>query len=187
MSGRFTVVSRPADGVVVLQRKVVADQRGSFHRMFCADDLKEVGWVKPVAQVNFTTTPLRGTVRGMHFQKPPYAEMKLVTCVSGKVFDVIVDLRAGSKSFLKWFSVELSEENNRSLVVPEGFAHGFQALTDNVQLLYSMSAPHAADAESRINPLDAALQITWPLPITCISERDAGQPHLAGDFTGLNI
>lgn len=187
MNGRFTVVPTSFDGLMILERKVVGDQRGSFHRMFCAEDLAPAGWTAPIAQINFTRTTVRGTIRGMHFQTAPYAEMKLVACVSGRVLDVVVDIRAGSATFLKWFAVELSADNHRSLLVPEGFAHGFQALTDDVALLYSVSAPFTVEAEGGLNPLDPRIGIDWPLPVSTISARDAGQPHVTDAFEGIEL
>jgi dTDP-4-dehydrorhamnose 3,5-epimerase len=187
MSSRFTIVPTPFSGLKILERKIVGDQRGSFHRMFCADELGDAGWTAPVAQINFTRTTLRGTIRGMHYQKAPFAEMKCVACVTGRVLDVVVDLRAGSATFLKWFSVELSEDNHRSVLVPEGFAHGFQALTDDVALLYSVSSPFTAAAEGGLNPLDPRIGIEWPLPVSTISARDAGQPYVTDAFRGMDL
>lgn len=187
MSSRFTIVPTSFRGLMILERKIVGDARGSFHRMFCANELGEAGWKSPIAQINFTRTTLRGTIRGMHYQRAPVAEMKLVACVSGRVLDVVVDLRAGSATFLKWFSVELSEDNHRSVLVPEGFAHGFQALTDDVALLYSVSSPFTVEAEGGLNPLDPRIGIDWPLPVSTISPRDAGQPHVTDAFKGMKL
>lgn len=187
MSSRFAVVPTPFRGLKILERKIVGDERGSFHRMFCENELKEAGWISPVSQINFTRTTLRGTIRGMHYQKAPFAEMKLVACVVGRVLDVVVDLRAGSATFLKWFSVELAEDNHRSILVPEGFAHGFQALTDDVALLYSVSSPFTAEAEGGLNPMDPRIGIEWPLPVSTVSARDAGQPFVTDAFRGMKL
>lgn len=184
---RFTIVPTPFRGLKILERKVVGDQRGSFHRMFCAGELEEAGWTAPIAQINFTRTALCGTIRGMHYQKAPVAEMKLVACVAGRVLDVVVDLRSGSPTFLNWFSVELSEDNHRSILVPKGFAHGFQALTNDVALLYSVSSPFTVEAEGGLNPLDPRIGIKWPLPVSAMSARDAGQPYVGDAFEGMTL
>ena len=153
--------------------------------MFCADELALAGWKKPISQINLTVTAKRGTVRGMHFQHPPHAEMKLVNCVRGSVFDVAVDLRAGSPTFLQWHAEELSAENRRSLLIPEGFAHGFQTLTDDCELIYLHSIPYVPGAEGALNAQDPALAVRWPLAITELSERDRVHPNLTEQFTGL--
>jgi dTDP-4-dehydrorhamnose 3,5-epimerase len=123
----------------------------------------------------------------MHFQYPPHAETKLVSCLRGAVFDVAVDLRKGSPTFLRWQAQEISAENRLALLIPAGFAHGFQALSDECELLYVHSAPYVAAAEGGLNPRDAALAIGWPLAIAEMSERDAGHPPVGPDFEGLTL
>ncbi|MFB9950168.1 dTDP-4-dehydrorhamnose 3,5-epimerase family protein [Rhizobium puerariae] len=182
---RFTVTDLPLAGLKLIERQNLGDSRGFLSRMFCAEELGPAGWVKPVAQINLTVTARKGTVRGMHFQHPPHAEMKLVNCLRGAIRDVAVDLRAGSPTFLTWHAEELSAENRRSLLIPEGFAHGFQTLTDDCELLYLHSAPYASSAEGALNAQDPALGITWPFEITEMSERDRRHPHLTEEFTGL--
>ena len=140
--------------------------------------MAHAGWRKPIAQINHTFTQRQGTVRGMHFQRAPHAEMKLVNCIRGTVFDVAVDLRASSETFLRWHAEELTPDNGRSLLIPEGFAHGFQALSDDCELVYLHSAAYAPGAEAGVNPLDPRLGVCWPLPITEMSTRDAGHPML---------
>jgi dTDP-4-dehydrorhamnose 3,5-epimerase len=173
---RFAVNDLPLEGLKLIARLRIGDSRGFLSRLFCAEELAAAGWVKPIAQINHTYTAMRGTVRGMHFQRPPHAEMKLVTCIRGEIWDVAVDVRAGSPSFLHWHAERLSADNGRALLIPEGFAHGFQALTDDVELLYCHSAVYSASAEAGLNPLDARLAITWPLSITELSARDAAHP-----------
>ncbi len=121
----------------------------------------------------------------MHFQRPPQAEMKLVSCVRGAVWDVAVDLRAGSPTLLHWHAVELSADNGHAMLIPEGFAHGFQALTDDVELIYCHSAPYSADAEGGLNPLDPRVAIVWPLAIAALSARDSAHALLPPSFEGL--
>lgn len=184
---RFTISQLPLPGLHAADRRQMGDSRGFLARIFCAEDLAAAGWVKPIAQINHTFTARRGTVRGMHFQWPPHSEMKLVTCLRGEVWDVALDLRSGSPTFLQWHAERLSPENGRAMVIPEGFAHGFQTLTDDVELLYCHSAPYVAAAEAGLNPKDAMFSIQWPLPITELSPRDAGHPLLTEEFAGVVI
>ena len=184
---RFEIKPTPLAGLNVVQRSVRADERGSFSRVFSATELAPAGWHAPVSQLNHSVTRERGTVRGMHFQRPPHAEMKLVSCLRGVVWDVAVDLRAGSPTFGRWHAERLSDENHRAMLIPEGFAHGFQALTDDVELLYCHSAPYEAGAEGGVNPLDGRLAVAWPLPITRLSDRDRGLPALTDGYEGIRL
>jgi len=184
---RFTVTDLPLAGLKRVERQRLGDQRGFLARLFCAEELAAAGWVKPIAQINHTYTARKGTVRGMHFQRPPQAEMKLVTCLRGEVWDVAVDLRADSPTFLHWYAEQLSADNGRALLIPEGFAHGFQALTDDVELLYCHSMPYAAAAEDGLSPQDERLGITWPLAITELSTRDAAHARIGDEFEGVRL
>ena len=151
------------------------------------EELAQAGWTRPVAQANLTLTRTRGTVRGMHYQLPPDAEMKLVRCVRGEVWDVAVDLRHGSPTFLQWHAERLSADNMAALLIPEGCAHGFQALTDDVEMLYLHSMPFAPASERGIGALDPLVGIRWPLPIAAMSDRDRGFPPLSKDFQGVTL
>lgn len=173
---RFTVSNLPLAGLKLVERQRIGDSRGFLSRLFCAEELAAAGWAKPIAQINHTYTAMRGTVRGMHFQRPPHTEMKLVSCIRGEIWDVAVDVRAGSPTFLHWHAERLSADSGRALLIPEGFAHGFQTLTDDAELLYCHSAAYNAGAEAGLNPLDERLAITWPLPISELSARDAAHP-----------
>lgn len=184
---RFTVREMPLAGLKLVERQNLGDHRGFLSRIFCAEELANAGWVKQIAQINLTSTKQQGTVRGMHFQHPPYSEVKLVNCVRGAVLDVAVDLRANSPTFLKWHAEELSADNRRSLLIPEGFAHGFQTLTDDCEILYFHSASHMPNSEGALNALDPALNVRWPLAIMEMSERDRLHPYLTEKFTGLTI
>jgi dTDP-4-dehydrorhamnose 3,5-epimerase len=175
---RFDITDLPLPGLKLIQRKPLGDARGFLARLFCADELSTAGWQQPIVQINHTYTARRGTVRGMHYQQPPHAEMKLVTCLRGGIWDVAVDLRAASLTFLHWHAEILSAENHRALLIPEGFAHGFQALTDDVQLLYCHSAAYQPEYERGLNALDPRLEIDWPLTITELSQRDSKHPHI---------
>ncbi|MCX7817501.1 MAG: dTDP-4-dehydrorhamnose 3,5-epimerase family protein [Syntrophales bacterium] len=182
---RFKIFDLPIPGLKLIERIKLGDNRGFLSRLFCAEELSTAGWRKPIFQINLTYTSRKGTVRGLHFQHPPYAEMKMILCLRGKVWDVALDIRSSSLTFLKWHAEILSEENNRAILIPEGFAHGFQALTDDVELIYFHNAPYVPDAEDGISPCDPNLGITWPLPISELSSRDATLPTIERTFTGL--
>ncbi len=184
---RFLVDHLPLHGLARVQRQRLGDSRGFLARLFCAEELASAGWRHPVVQINHTYTARRGTVRGMHFQYPPYAEMKLVNCLHGEIFDVAVDLRRHSPTFLQWHGEILSAENGRGLLIPEGFAHGFQTLSDDVELVYLHSNAHVPDAEAGINAEDPALGIHWPLEISEMSARDRQHQKLTSDFSGIDL
>lgn len=184
---RFTVADLPLDGLKLIERQRLGDSRGFLSRLFCAEEFAAAGWCQPIVQINHTYTAQRGTLRGMHYQTPPHAEMKLVSCIQGEVWDVAVDLHAGSPTFLHWHAEILSATNNRALLIPEGFAHGFQTLTDDVTLLYCHTTAYCPAAEMALNTQDPRLSITWPLAITEISPRDATHPLLDMKFEGLRL
>ena len=181
----FDVLPTPLTGLTLLERQVIADARGFLSRLYCAEELRKAGIDKPIAQINHTLTRTSGTVRGMHFQYPPHAEVKLVTCLKGEILDVAVDVRRDSPTFLSWHGEILSETNRRSLLIPEGFAHGFQALSENCELLYLHTAAYRAEAEGALNVADPRLKITWPLPIRELSDRDRAHPFVGADFPGV--
>lgn len=183
---RFTLTELSLPGLVRVQRQQLGDARGFLSRIFCDQELLAAGWRGAVAQVNQTLTRERGTVRGMHFQRPPYAEMKLVNCLQGEVLDVIVDLRPNSPTFLHWHAEHLSADNGCALLVPQGCAHGFQTLSDDVSMLYLHSAPYHAPSEGGLCPTDERLAIRWPLPIATMSERDRSNPLLTDAFEGVD-
>lgn len=183
--GSLAILTTPLAGLHVVQRKCLEDPRGFFSRLFCAEELSAAGFKLAVAQANQTLTRKRGAVRGMHYQHPPHAEDKYVSCLRGEVFDVAVDLRRGSPTFLRWHAEVLSADNQRSLLIPQGFAHGFQALSDDCELLYLHSRPYAAQAEGALHASDPALAIVWPLPIAELSARDASHPYIDDAFRGI--
>jgi len=182
---RLAISDTSIEGLKIVERKRIGDERGFLSRLFCAEELSGAGWSKPVAQVNHTFTSKLGTVRGMHFQRRPHGEIKLVTCIGGEVWDVAVDLRSGSATFLQWHAERLSAENGRALLIPAGFAHGFQTLSDDAQLLYCHSAAYAPQAEAGLHPRDQRLNIAWPLPIADLSARDAAHALLTEAFAGM--
>lgn len=185
MSQRLVVEDTPIAGLKRVRRLPIGDARGFFVRLFCADELRDAGWRGPIAQVNQTRTRERGSVRGMHYQRPPHAEMKLVQCLRGEVFDVAVDLRRGSPTFLRWHGERMSGDNGVALLIPEGFAHGLQTLADDVDMLYCHSAAYAAAAEAGLHPRDPRLAIDWPLAIAALSPRDDAHAFLAAGFEGV--
>ena len=181
----FETRSTPLAGLAVVQRRARDDSRGFFSRFYCANELSAAGFALPVVQINQTRTLRRGAVRGLHFQRSPHAEDKFVSCLRGEVFDVAVDLRRDSPTFLRWHGEVLSAENRVSLMIPQGFAHGFQTLADDCELLYLHSRAYEPDAEGALHVNDPALAIAWPLPIADISERDARHAPLTPAFIGI--
>ena len=159
-------------GVVVIHSEPFIDDRGFFNRIFCQKELEVIRPNIAIAQINHSMTGTRGSIRGMHFQYPPHAEMKIVRCVKGSIFDVAVDLRKDSSTFLQWYGEILSAENMKALVIPEGCAHGFQSLEDDIEMIYMSTAPYCKEAEDGVRFNEPKVGIQWPLPITVISEKD---------------
>jgi dTDP-4-dehydrorhamnose 3,5-epimerase len=186
MASRFDILPTKIAGLNVIERQPRGDARGFLSRFFCAEEMAEAGFVRPIAQINHTLTRQAGAIRGMHFQYPPHAEDKIVSCVRGGIFDVAVDLRAGSPSFLNWHAEILSAENARSLMIPRGFAHGFQTMTGDCELIYLHSHNYVPESEGALNARDPRLAIAWPLPITEMSARDSNHPFLGPEFEGVS-
>lgn len=182
---RFTITDTPLAGLKVVQRQILGDARGYLARLFCAEELALAGWHGPIAQINHTVTQHAGTVRGMHYQKPPHAEMKLVSCLRGVVWDVAVDLRPDSPTYLQWHAQQLSGDNHCALLIPQGFAHGFQTQGEDVEMLYCHSAPYVPTVDAGLNPLDPRLAIAWPLPVIGLSAKDSGHAMMGPDFEGV--
>lgn len=174
----------PLPGLHVIKTEPVVDDRGRFERLFCTHDLTPLRPGLQFVQINLSTTTQRGTVRGLHFQREPAAEAKLIRCVRGAVYDVAVDLRRDSPTFLRWHAVELRADDPWEVFIPEGFAHGFQALTNDVQLLYFHTVPWTPACEGGLRHDDPRLAITWPLPVTQVSVRDSSHPLLPADYEG---
>jgi dTDP-4-dehydrorhamnose 3,5-epimerase len=182
---RFDVTPTALDGVMIVRRQRVGDGRGYLSRIYCREELAEAGLKDPIAQINQTMTRERGTIRGMHFQRPPHAESKLVSCLRGDVWDVAVDLRKGSSTFLSWHAERLSEDNGTALLIPRGFAHGFQALSDQCELLYLHTASFAPSLEGAVNAFDPTIAIEWPLAVTAMSDRDRSHPFIDANYSGI--
>ena len=172
-------------GSFVIDLEPFADERGWFARFYCEKEFERIGHTKKWVQLNHSTTYIKGAIRGMHYQLPPYREIKMVRCIAGAVFDVIIDIRKDSATFLQWFGIELSAANKKMLYIPEGFAHGFQCLTDNCELIYHHTEFYTPNAEGGIRFDDQRVNIQWPLPAGVLSARDAGHPYLTDDFKGI--
>lgn len=163
------------------------DNRGKFFRVLCVNELKEINHTKEIVNINLSLTKKKGVIRGMHFQYPPKAEVKIVTCVSGSVYDVAIDLRKNSLTFLKWHGEILSAKNMKLSYIPEGFAHGFQTLEDNSEVLYFVTEFYYPESESGIVYNDPKIKIKWPLEITEISNKDREIKLLDSDFEGIEL
>jgi dTDP-4-dehydrorhamnose 3,5-epimerase len=165
-------------GAYLIEPELLKDERGFFARTFCRGELQALKLETHIEQCSISFNLKKGTLRGMHYQIAPDEEVKIVRCTMGAVFDVIIDLRPGAPTFRQWISVELSEENRRMVYIPKGFAHGFQTLRDDSELQYQISIAHAPASSRGIRWDDPALAISWPLPVTQVSEKDLGYPPL---------
>lgn len=172
-------------GLAIVETTPFVDSRGAFARLYCESELAGLLAGRRVVQINHSRTVQVGALRGLHFQRSPCAEMKLVRCLRGRVWDVAVDLRAGSSTFLHWHAEELSPHNAHMMVIPEGFAHGFQALEPESELLYLHTAAYAKAAEGGVAWNDPRLGISWPAPVSDISARDLMNPPIDPCFAGL--
>jgi len=161
------------------------DNRGWFARTYCKKEFEQIGHQKEWVQINHSFSAQKGTVRGMHFQHPPFAEIKMLRCIAGSVYDVIIDLRKGSPTFLTWYGTELSAANKKMLYIPAGFAHGFQTLTADAELIYHHTEFYTPAAEAGIIYNDPSIKITWPLPVSELSARDTSHPLFDSTFKGL--
>ena len=175
----------PIAGAWLIRLSPFVDDRGAFTRLFCAGEIAAIGHTAPVVQINHSLNKERGTIRGMHFQYPPHAEVKMIRCLRGRVFDVMVDLRSGSPSFLEWYSVELSPAAFNMIYIPQGCAHGFQTLEDDSELLYFHTAAYNKQAEGGVLHNDPTIGIDWPLPAENVSEKDKRYPLLDKNFSGV--
>ncbi|MDR3198166.1 MAG: dTDP-4-dehydrorhamnose 3,5-epimerase [Planctomycetaceae bacterium] len=176
-------------GAYKIDLEPCGDERGSFTRLFCANELKAIGLTKPIVNINHSYTQQKGTIRGLHFQNPPDCEIKIMKCIRGTIWDCIVDIRKNSPTFLQYDAVELSSENNKMIYVPEGFAHGFQTLTDDVEIIYFITEFYVPKNENGLRFDDDKLKIDWQLKATVVSERDKKHQLLdeKEDWEGITI
>jgi dTDP-4-dehydrorhamnose 3,5-epimerase len=175
------------EGLYLVELEPFSDDRGFFVRSYCDKVLEQINVTKPIKQINHSLTSTVGAIRGMHYQDSPHAEIKMVRCISGEVFDIAIDLRRGSDTFLQWHGEYLSAENFKMMVIPEGFAHGFQVIKQNTELLYLHTASYTPEAESGVLFNDEKIGIEWPLQVTDISDRDLKHKMITKEFEGVNI
>lgn len=184
MEKKLNIKSTKFDGLFIIEPNVFKDERGSFSRVFCESELENILDFN-IKQINHSVTKKKGTLRGLHFQYEPNSEIKIVKCVQGSILDVVVDIRKNSKTFLKVLSVKLSKHNSKALFIPKGFAHGFQTLEDDTELIYLHTSCYTPSNEGALNALDKVLNINWPEAITNISERDRNHPFINSKFIGI--
>jgi dTDP-4-dehydrorhamnose 3,5-epimerase len=183
----MNIVKTLIPGAWIIESTVIRDSRGAFSRVFCSRELHAIIGNRSIVQINHSMTHSVGAVRGLHYQNPPHSEMKIVRCLNGRVFDVAVDLRQGSPTFLKWTAVELTPENHLAFVIPEGCAHGFQVLEEDTQILYFHTAFYTPNAEGAIRFDDPIIGVKWPLSTTDISARDLSHPYLKENYNGIEL
>jgi dTDP-4-dehydrorhamnose 3,5-epimerase len=181
----MNLVETSIRGVEILESTAFQDNRGAFSRLFCSREAQPVVGPRTIVQINHSMTHSVGAIRGLHYQSPPHAEMKIVRCLKGRVFDVAVDLRQGSSTFLKWTAVELTPENRLAFVIPEGCAHGFQVLEEDSELLYLHTAFYTEEAEGAARFDDPKIGVDWPLEPTDLSMKDLNHPFLGENFKGI--
>ncbi len=172
------VVQTKISGLYVLELEPIQDNRGFFIKTFSEKEIKKNKIDFKIREINQSFNLKKGTVRGMHFQKAPKTEGKIVQCLKGRIFDAVIDLRLKSKTYRQWFSVELSDKNHQMILIPKNFAHGFQTLTDNCEVQYFMSEFYSPQHASGLRWNDPAFDISWPLPVSSISEKDENWPNL---------
>jgi dTDP-4-dehydrorhamnose 3,5-epimerase len=172
----------PLAGAYLIELEPVLDERGFFARTWCQNEFAGKGLNPKLVQCNISYNKLQGTLRGMHYQKAPYGEAKLVRCSQGAVYDVIIDLRSSSNTFTQWFGVELTAKNRKALYVPEGFAHGFITLKDDTEVLYQMSEFFHAECAFGVRWNDPVFAIQWPIDVKVISKRDLAYPAFAAQL-----
>jgi len=173
-------------GLVLIELEPFQDDRGFFTRIFCRREFSDAGLDADFVQTNHSITHQKGTVRGLHYQHPPDMEAKVIRCIRGAVYDVAVDLRKNSPTYLRYYGVELSESNNRMIYIPRGFAHGFQTLDDHTSLIYQHSTYYRPGAEGGLRYDDPAIGIVWPVPVTMISEKDRSYAYITRAFEGVS-
>jgi dTDP-4-dehydrorhamnose 3,5-epimerase len=181
------ILSTPLPDLYVVNTAYHNESRGGFARLFCDKELSVLLGERKIVQINHSVSKLKGSIRGLHFQHPPAAEMKIVRCLKGRVFDVAIDLRKNSSTFLKWHAEILSAENAKAFVIPEGFAHGFQVLDSNSELLYLHTAHYQPQYEDGLGFDDPFIGIRWALPVTEVSDKDRCYSFLNESFIGIPL
>jgi len=187
MGNKLNIINTYLEGLYTIEPNTYKDDRGEFIRVFCEDELSDIFKENNIKQVNHSLTHQKGSVRGLHFQYLPDCEIKLIKCIQGKIIDIVVDIRENSPTFLKSFSVELSAENKKMIYIPKGFAHGFQTLEDDTELIYFHSEIYSPENEGALSIFDPKLDIVLPLKVSDISIKDNSHKYLDNDFKGIKI
>jgi dTDP-4-dehydrorhamnose 3,5-epimerase len=180
-------IETPLLGLYIINYTKFEDERGFFARTFCKKEFSQIGFNKELVQLNHSFNVKKGTVRGLHYQKMPFSESKLIRCIQGRVFDVAVDIRQNSPTYLQYFSIELSADNMSALFIPNGFAHGFQTLEKNSSLIYHHSEYYTPEADAGLRYNDPGINIKWPLPVVNLSVKDKQSPFLDVNFKAIEI
>ncbi|MGA2462853.1 MAG: dTDP-4-dehydrorhamnose 3,5-epimerase [Thermodesulfobacteriota bacterium] len=180
-------INTPLKDAYIIEIEPSADQRGLFARLFCKKEIKTINHEKEIVQINHSVTRKKGSIRGMHYQIPPSAEIKIVKAIKGSVYDVIIDVRRNSPTFLKYHAENISYDNLKSIYIPEGFAHGFQTLEDECELLYFHTSFYDPQNERAIRYDDPLIGIKWPLSVADISEKDRCYPYINNSFEGVGL
>ena len=178
MSTNFKIKETSLEGAFLFERTTHLDERGAFEKIFCLEEMKEIWGERKIQQSNISFSSKIGTIRGLHCQFGEYSEAKIVTCIKGSIFDVLLDLRPASATFGRWLAFELTAKNKKAIFIPEGFAHGFQTLENDVIVNYIHSAQYRKAYEGGINVFDKSLNIGWPIKNFILSERDQALPNL---------
>ena len=163
------------------------DNRGSFTRLFCKNDLKDIGYNEEIVNLNNSFTLKKGSIRGLHFQYPPKTETKIVKCIKGEIFDVAVDIRRDSPTFLKWHGEFLSDDNLMMMYIPKGFAHGYQTIEDNTEVIYLVTESYSPENEGGLRFNDPLINISWPVEPTDMSDKDKHQKLIDKNFKGIKV
>ncbi len=174
-------------GVYLIEPEPFKDHRGMFARVYCSNEFKEIGHTKQIVNINHSSTVEKGSVRGMHFQYPPNTEIKIVKCIKGSILDVGIDIRENSPTFLRYHAEVLSAENMNMLYIPEGFAHGFQSLENNIEMIYYTTEFYSPESEGGVKYCDPKVGIQWPLEVTDISDKDKNQKLVDDDFKPIKV
>ncbi len=183
---KLKVVNTDIDDLFVIETDVLKDNRGIFSRLFCTNELSEILGKREIKQINISKTSQIGSIRGMHYQRPPKSEMKLIRCLQGEAWDVAIDLRPKSKTYLKYFATKLTHKNMKMVVIPEGFAHGFQTIKENTELLYLHTQLYSPEYESGIRFDDPTINVDWPMPPANLSKRDMRHVYIDENFKGID-
>ena len=173
----FNIIDLPLKDASIIETSINQDERGIFSRFFCNKELQNLLNGSEIVNINFSQSKQKGTLRGLHFQRDPHQEKKFVRCISGRIYDVIVDLRPDSNTYLKWFGIELNENNKKMIYIPEGFAHGYQTLENNSEIIYCVTNYYSPKDEAGLRYDEPSLKIDWPLEITEISNKDMNYPN----------